>query len=624
MATDFGQLTVMELRQELKQRNLPQTGKKADLVERLAAYEREHTASGAGDANDDNHEARDSPNGQSVAEQRDDTKPKSPTPEPSPNVENASQTPAGNRDSTDASKADQPSEPPQDFLPVQNSVAENKIDEVVASEPVTTTEIVKDAVSRKRRSRSPPPSETELSRKRARPDEQPIEEDSARPVDTEPQPIDTAIDRDTAQRPPTDDHMAVEEPSRHDHEADKTDPAGHDRHRYREASPRHQDQRYDVTSEHPADDDREIEPALHPATPALYIKNFMRPLREPVLRDFLIDLAALPGAAPDPDCLVNFYLDQIRTHAFVRFTTVSAASRVRAALHGTVWPNERNRKELWVDFIPEDKVVEWVGREQSEGGRGSSSRWEVHYEPDDNGEVIATLVNAEAEPARRNTATRQPLGPPPVPTGPARNTYPGVEGAPLGPRGRGGNHYRQPPPPPPQSQMYSSASGDRDFRVTRAGPPVRYRPVPEELAARRLANLRSYITKDRHRDLGRPDEINRYTFEHSDEFVDRGKEAFIGIRPPHRERERRRLGIGRGQPRRPPSPRRGHHGGRDDYGRGRRDDHDYDYDYDRRDDRDFGRRDNVPRSRFDGQPLPTYTGPGPRGPRRGGGRRDRY
>lgn len=41
MGTDFARLTVVELRQELKQRNLPQTGKKADLVERLAAFEQE-------------------------------------------------------------------------------------------------------------------------------------------------------------------------------------------------------------------------------------------------------------------------------------------------------------------------------------------------------------------------------------------------------------------------------------------------------------------------------------------------------------------------------------------------------------------------------------------------------
>jgi SAP domain-containing ribonucleoprotein len=355
-----------------------------------------------------------------------------------------------------------------------------------------------------------------------------------------------------------------------------------------------------------------------------------------MLQDYLIELAAFPGDAPDPDCLINFYLDQVRTHSLVRFTSVSAASRVRTALHGIVWPNERNRKELWADFIPDDKVVEWVGREQSEGVRGSSSRWEVQYEPDDNGAMTAKLVNAETEPVRRNS-TRQPLGPPPVPTGPARSSFPVVEGAPLGPRGRGGNRYSQAHPLAPQHQQQGQQSGggerdDRGWKTTQARPSVSYKPVPAELTQRRLANLKSYITKDRHRNLGAPNEINRYTFEDGDEFVDRGKEAFIGIRPPHRERERRRLGIGRGGNRgsgRAPSPHRPRDEGfyqpsRDDFGR----DRGFDRGFERRDDRGFGgRRDDVPRSRFDGQPLPTFSGPGPRGPRRGGGgggRRDRY
>lgn len=629
MGTDFARLTVVELRQELKQRNLPQTGKKADLVERLAAFEQEQSEPESGIAHDDNqnenqndnHEVRGSPIPEAAVEQQHDTRQKSPTPEPSATAENVPETSVNQPDLTDTTKIEaEPTKPAQDPNTAPDTVAEIKTDVVVDTEPVTATEIIKDAVSRKRRSRSPPPPENESSRKRARPSDQPIEEDSSRPLDAELQYSETLIAKQATPQPTEESYVEAEERPRDEREEEDTYMQERDQLQDREPSPQHfQDQPFEHQDEQPVGYDREMAPALHPATSALYIKNFMRPLREPVLRDYLIDLSAAPGAAPDPDCLINFYLDQIRTHAFVRFTSISAASRVRAALHGTIWPNERNRKELWVDFIPEDKVVEWVGREQSEGGRGSSSRWEVQYEPDDNGDMIATLVNAEAEPVRRNTATRPPLGPPPVPTGPARNSYPGVEGAPSGPRGRGGNHYRQPPPQPPQPYPQASASGDREFRVTRAGPPIHYRPVPEELAERRLANLRSYITKDRHRDLGRPDEINRYTFEHSDEFVDRGKEAFIGIRPPHRERERRRLGIRPGQPRRPPSPRRGYQGGRDDYGRDRRDD------YDRRDDREFGRRDDVPRSRFDGQPLPTYTGPGPRGRRGGGsGRRDRY
>lgn len=679
METDFSRLTVLELRQELKRRNLPQSGKKADLVDRLTAFEKEQTAGEPSDAPNHSHEARDSPLAADTAEQQHGTNHGSPPADPSANSlqpsiaedvppaatdgnnpSDASNPPAEPAEPAESAEPAEPSEPagpaPQDSSAGQNPAVENEVGGAGNSEPVPATEIVKDAVGRKRRSRSPPPPGDESSRKRARPVDQAGEGDSPRPLDIAATSNDNPVAKDPSPEPA---HQAAPEDQREPHpqstidskasaedvpgpnqeeEQDDKVPQEDDQRQDRETRPPGSPERhFDTTNDMVADYDRQVEPAQHPATAALYIKNFMRPLRAPVLRDYLIELATAPGAAPDPDCVVSFYLDQIRTHSFVRFSSISAASRVRTALHGTVWPNERNRKELWVDFIPEDKVEEWANREQAEGGRGSSNRWEVLYERDENGDITASLVNAEMAPAHR-PAARQPLGPPPVPTGPARN-YPGVEGAPSGPRGRGGNHYRQAPPMPPPPP--SSAGGDRGWRTTRADPPVQWRPVPEELAERRLANMNSYISRDRYRDLGRPDEINRYTFENSDEFVDRGKEAFIGIRPPHRERERRRLGIGRGnRPQRAPSPRRprddGYYqgsGSRDDYydrngdrdydRRDRRDERDYrDRDYNDRDYRDHrGDDDDVPRSRFDGQPLPTYTGP--RGPRRGG-RRDRY
>ncbi|KAL2200688.1 hypothetical protein P885DRAFT_28240 [Corynascus similis CBS 632.67] len=647
MATDFSRLTVIELRQELKRRNLSQTGKKADLIERLATFESDQTASEAPDNSsvDNNHGALDSAANQGTEEPQNGDHLNSPQPENAAEAaelrkaEEVPQAPIADQDVDDAPGiANEAPDPAGDSELIQDSTTESGAEKQNA-EVVPAREIITDAVNRKRRSRSPPP-ETESSRKRARASDDQVTEgdlpgdDDLRPQNpAEPQPM-------PAPQPATGNHTESRESSRYIPEDQHIPTEERDTRQDRLISPRRSDEQAAVDEPNP-DYDRDVEPALHPATPALYIKNFMRPLREPVLQDHLIELAAFPGAAPDPDCLVHFFLDQIRTHALVSFTSVAAASRVRTALHGTVWPNERNRKALWVDFIPEDKVDEWIKREQSEGAR-SSNRWEVEYLPDDNGIITANLVNAEMGPSRRDSV-RQPVGPP-VPTGPARN-YPGVEGAPLGPRGRGTNHYRQAPMPPP---AFASVSGDRDrfedhdrargYKTTRAYPPLEYKPVSEDVALRRSDNMNAHITKDRRRDLGRPDEINRYTFEDGDLFVDRGKEAFIGIRPPHRERERRRMGVTRGggggnrggpPPRqRTPSPRRVPRSNDDGYRGGRRDDYDRDAYRDRRDDRDRDRMD-VPRSRFDGQPLPTFTGGGGGGRRGGrwgggGGGRDRY
>ena len=284
-----------------------------------------------------------------------------------------------------------------------------------------------------------------------------------------------------------------------------------------------------------AEPERDIEPAVHPATSALYIRNFMRPLRPQTVREHLLGLATPSGAPIDDSTIVEFYLDAIKTHAFVVFNSISAASRVRTALHDRIWPDETNRKPLWVDFVPPEHFADWVDMEQgSSSGRGSNNRFEVFYEEDQDGHVIARLREAGAAPP---AAKRPPSQPPQperqlsIPTGPSR-PYPGVEGAPLGPRGfqqggRGGQVH------PSRMERLS-----QDALTTRAYPTISYKPVSEELAERRLSTLSEAKTRDYDRDFGK--DYKRYYFENGDFLVDRGPEIFLGIRPPHRERERRR------------------------------------------------------------------------------------
>ncbi|KAL1956249.1 hypothetical protein VTO42DRAFT_7509 [Malbranchea cinnamomea] len=262
---------------------------------------------------------------------------------------------------------------------------------------------------------------------------------------------------------------------------------------------------------HLEDEDREVEPALHPATTSLYIRDFMRPLQPAAVKMHLASLAAPPGSSPDPNVILTFFLDPIKTHCFITFSTVSAASRVRTALHGTIWPEERSRKPLWVDFIPEEKVNEWIDTEQAagNGGRGAP-RWEVSYETTEDG---VTAVLREAVP-------------------------PHMQGRDLGihpPSGPRADRYMHRGDPPPHSDHGFKALDDR-FLSTTAKPKLYYLPVPREVADRRL---------DRFDDLARAgpvdrrggDEMRRYTFEDTDFFVDNG---------PEYGRRGRRGGRGRG------------------------------------------------------------------------------
>lgn len=653
MTTDFNKLTVVELRAELKKHGLTQAGKKADLVERL------NSAVANGSSEDVNKEPADD---EQSAEPQDSPRAATSTLEP---AEEVLQEPAVVEDEpvADAPKSvdvtflteggEALSQVPEPSIgtdlsqPTTGSIATTTIniaEELGSSEIVpAVAEVLKDAQSRKRRSRTP--SIDESVRKRMRPDDPEPTQVDAEMADAAGalEPNGAALDKDDT----TETNQEVEELKEETFEprAERFEPLGQldgpDSSRYRDAA------QYDINNRddgvmgerdaapsdfkkplHDADEcypdrrmvedgpadtnygahDRPVVPSIHPATSAIYIKNFMRPLRPDDVKDYLVELATPPSKEPNPEVVVSFFLDSIKTHAFVNFNSISAASRVRSALHDQVWPDERNRKALWVDFIPPEKVLDWIEREEADGGgRGKLNRWEVMYEADVDGYMTARLEEGGAEPTRpAPKAAAPPTGPASsfIPTGPA-NT--GIEGAPLGPRGRGGRMA-------PGAPLQGGVNPPEGVKVTRALPELQYRPASEDVVRRRIENMRSFYTKDQYRDMGAVEDINRYTFENVDSFVDRGKEVFVGIRPPHRERERQMRGGGGRGPSGPSAPRRGgppppsfRPRGGDRYmgGGGRNNGRGGD---------SFG-----PRSRLDGAPLPTYDGPG-RSDRRGGGR----
>lgn len=281
-----------------------------------------------------------------------------------------------------------------------------------------------------------------------------------------------------------------------------------------------------------AEPDRAIAPAIHPATSALYIRDIMRPLNLTQLKKHLATLAAPPGQESDLDVVVNFYIDTIRTHAFVAFTNISAASRVRSALHDRIWPDEKTRKPLWVDFIPVDKVDEWIDRETAEfaGVRGPAKKWEVYFDVDEDRRVTAVLQ--EGSNLLPTQQTRRPSAPvPPLPSPQASRR---IENAPSAPRSfniRG--------------QGAPMAKLDELFRSTATKPMLYYMPVPKELANKRLDNIDAAMSTDAAAGKKITGPINRYTFEDGDKVVDRGPEIFPGIRPPP---DQRRGGGSRGGP----------------------------------------------------------------------------
>ncbi|TPX14376.1 uncharacterized protein E0L32_005572 [Thyridium curvatum] len=574
MATDYSKLKVVDLKAQLKRRGLPQAGRKDELIARLEEA----------DAAPEEPQSTEEPVSQTAQAS-----------EPSPAEEPAVDEPAADDDDRQGEDAEgaihehittdeastpkasaqvaEPSAPSQ--APSQAPSASAEPESTPATLPAaSSSELLQDSQKRKRRSASPPPSGHETPRKRARVSGESVAEE---PQTSLPAKLGEAEDakisalngvggrQETTAEPdePLDYGASSPVEQEQDQEAREATPtpashAAATGARDREPSPEA------PRSSTATEVERDVEPAIHPATSALYIKNFMRPLHKPVVEQYLIDLASPAAAAaadPDPDVVVDFFLDTIRTHAFVRFASVAAASRVRTALHGVVWPDERNRKPLWADFVPPDEIAGWVDREQ-QGAAGSRSlnRWEVVYETDDGGRggrrVVAVLREAGLDPPsstnNSGAGARPPTGPAAaaaaassgkvdIPTGPSSRVYPGIEAAPSGPRGYLDRSSRAPGPPSSSSSGRQAGPGGPE-QTTRAHPPISYQPVSAEVAKRRVAHVHSFVPRDPQRRALVGRDKNRYTFEMGDKFVDRGPEMFEGIRPPHRERERRAAG----------------------------------------------------------------------------------
>ncbi len=294
----------------------------------------------------------------------------------------------------------------------------------------------------------------------------------------------------------------------------------------------------------PDDDERDIEPALHSATAALYIRDFMRPLQPTSVRDHLIELAAPPGQAPSADVLLDFHLDAIRTHCFARFSNVSAASRVRSALHNRVWPDERTRKPLWADFVPEERVSEWIEAEQNSGsGRPSGNRrWQVVYEDNSNGGMQAIFQEvgkggSDFGRGHAQASVGAGLGVPNAPSGPRLGLQPRVQ---RDAREKTDGDRPSAPGSKPKPTTESFMALDSLFKSTTTKPKLYFLPVSKTLADRRLAELdrstkRGYSLKD----VGRWEEFHKYTFDEEDLLVDCGP-----MRPSPRDAAPR----GRGRP----------------------------------------------------------------------------
>lgn len=539
--TDWSKSKVAELRTELKKRGLPQTGLKPVLVARLEAADNdEGTESEATvQALDNSSAAATSPDTISPVLASTDGPPNAPLQTETETETEAVETAAKvetQEPAQETAEIDVPTnlQRPAETVESSHSPAEEAHTSALPSvEPRETNE---DQRKRKRRSQSPPPSARDSVRKRFRPDEEVSVDSSQSHAGVAEEVQVTSAEENAHGSESADTKMEdVEQEVGLDQRADSED-AGHAlAEDALDHSSSHRDSRYknlfpdtttltsamgDIRDSEELEPERYVAQSLHPATSALYIRDFMRPLNPPTLKSHLAHLAAPPGHVDDPEVITEFYIDPIRTHAFVTFEKVSAAARVRSALHDRIWPNEKTRKPLWVDFVPAEKVAHWIDQEQETrgGGRGGK-KWEILYDRDEHQVVTATLqevgnIARPSQPARQTSA---------APTTPPHGVHPdrilSVPTSPLHSQG--------------QATAFSTGRERLDalFNYTSSKPTIYWQPVSKDTANRRLDSIDQALSKDGA--AGRPlqGDFHRYTFE-EDTVVDRGPEIFPGLRPP--------------------------------------------------------------------------------------------
>lgn len=297
-------------------------------------------------------------------------------------------------------------------------------------------------------------------------------------------------------------------------------------------------------------EDRMTEPAVHAATRSLYMRNFKRPLNVPSLRSHVLAIAQGASSVPHNEDVIQFWhMNNIRSHAFVTFTNISAASRVRMAMHQTRFPDEPQREPLWIDFVPDDKVEGWVEQEtgSSRGQRNSASKYEVVYNDTREG-VEAVFGEVGAARGSLSRPGIKPMGTdrsslslrqPSYSTDPSKTSTvtPDVhpDRAALVPH-EADDRSRSPPPDPTPRKLPHADQGrgfgalDDLFSYTATKPKLYFKKVSQDTIDNRL-----YLIQDLYSDRGVSGDpgMKRYTFEKQsgrEEWVDNGPEFGHGKR----------------------------------------------------------------------------------------------
>ncbi|CAN6542291.1 unnamed protein product [Malus baccata var. baccata] len=201
--------------------------------------------------------------------------------------------------------------------------------------------------------------------------------------------------------------------------------------------------------------ERVVPPSQKAPTNSLRIDRFLRPFTLKAVQELL----GKTGSVND------FWMDHIKTHCYVTYSSVEEALETRNAVYNLQWPPNGGRL-LAAEFVDPQEVQTRLQVSQTPAPPVASGP-----------SVPAALTTSQLQPSPRQPRQQQLPPPPSLPPPPPLPTAPVArEQLPL-----------PPPPPLPEKHDLPIVTLDDLFRKTKSTPRIYYLPLSDEQVAEKLS-----------------------------------------------------------------------------------------------------------------------------------------
>ncbi|KAL5198372.1 hypothetical protein ABZP36_001884 [Zizania latifolia] len=215
--------------------------------------------------------------------------------------------------------------------------------------------------------------------------------------------------------------------------------------------------RSDSTASADSPKERIVPPPQKPATTSLRIDRFVRPFTLKAVQELLGKTGSV----------CSFWMDHIKTHCYVTYSSVEEAVATRNAVYNLQWP-PNNHSYLVAEFVDPQEV-----------------KAKLEAPPPSPAISTTTATTPKAAPSQQSKANQ--TMPPPHAGGASRGQFPTpptLQPPPTSDQGQAGEKLPSTPKNPAEP---SAVTLDDLFRKTQASPRIYYMPLSEEVVSARLA-----------------------------------------------------------------------------------------------------------------------------------------